>query len=314
MGSPKPSSQPIHPRNSASRQPFSTNPVSDSRASGLHDGLPPRDFFQLFLRETLRLNLVVAGQIWGLNQIGKLVRVASTDLKRFQAFEHEELVNEHRDLISQCLFSRKRSSISFTASSPVDSSASNPAPKKQSEQFVYFIPLALGEESVGVIELILIKKLESLEVRAQLDELVADAESYLLARASQPVVAELESDLRDHSNHNHHSEFPVRRDLGQQDPADSHRNAVQMPENLADSEEQESDDPKSPGVNVTKAISALDVEAFTLLIHNQSDLAYVAATAVAEVRRLVQCDRVCLAVRNNGVTDVVAISGQDDFT
>ena len=78
-----------------------------------HFHASPKIYFVCLLTESLAVTGASAGQLWALNEIGQLARIGSTDPKRFQAFEKSDVVQRHRSLLSEVLFTGKLSTTPF---------------------------------------------------------------------------------------------------------------------------------------------------------------------------------------------------------
>ncbi len=276
-------------------------PESLDRLSKYFESTPDM-FFSMLLTELLALNGVLAGQVWGLNPLGQLSRISTTDISRFQAFEHSAFVAQHRDLISRSLFSGKPLSAEFRESGN----------HVESERLLKFLPLHMGTECVGVVELIQESNLDQHE-QFQLEAIVAQASLYLGNKSHQAAHSQRLTNVESPGNSRHwppesgdKTELPATDGSTAKPHSEFDSNRTRTNVSGAMLAQEQADTAKEP-----IRISSSDVESFVLLLHNQSDLAYVSATSVTEARRLTHSDRISLATMTNGTVEINAISGQD---
>lgn len=264
---------------------------SADRLSG-HFHAPPKIYFACLLTESLAVTGASAGQIWALNEIGQLARIGSTDPQRFQAFENTDVVRRHRSLLSEVLFTGKRSTTTF-----------RDAAQNGRERLIFLAPMTLENEPVGVVELILDRPLDDGR-SAELQTILTNASGYLSYRATH-VDAGPRND-RYHSSRTSSAEAATDETLGPES---------ELKKRFSNTDDTHSipTDQNSIEPDMSQAIDGRDVEEFVLLLHNQSDLDYVASTSVNEARRLLGCDRVWLATMAGAICKINAISGQDDI-
>lgn len=267
------------------------HPDPIGRLSG-HFHASPKIYFASLLTESMAVTGALAGQIWALNEIGQLARIGSTNPKRFQAFESDAVVQRHRSLLSQIISSGTPSATPFRDAS-----------QNGRERVIYLAPLHLENETVGVVELILDRPLDA-SSETGLQQLVAEASRYLTHRATH-----IDDEPLLDGNQPSKTKPADTAQLEQFSP-ETEFNA-RFPNGFAAMRRTTESHSIEPDLNPSGAVR--DFEEFVLLLHNQSDLDYVASTSVNETRRLVRCDRVWLATMSRGTCNINAISGQDDI-
>ena len=266
----------------------------------------PADFFYDMLTRMLAPSSIEAAQIWGLNAIGALEKIACTHIQRFSAFGESEIVQRHRDLISKALFSGKVQVIDFQ-----ESNGSQPITKH-----LMLAPIFLDQESVGVFELIMNDPPSSTD-RQFVERHVVEASQFLSHRAGSPQADSQSASVDENKTTQSSGGDEILK-----------QGSTISPKNIVDDKSrfQHKTGPAQPveqGLQLdftnsdqnpdSRDAINFDVESFVLLLHNQNDLAYVAATATTETRRLVGCDRVSLATTNKRTIKIDAVSGQDDL-
>ncbi len=261
------------------------------RLSG-HLHASPKIYFACLLTESVAVTGALAGQIWALNEIGQLARIGSTDPKRFQAFENSDVVQRHRSLLSEVLFTGNSSTTPF-----------RDAAQNGRQRVIYLAPLQLENETVGVLQLILDCRLDD-RSNAELQQLVASASRYLARRANQ-VDESPQSDSHQQSKCRQANTTPRDTPGTESELNTSFSNRTVVPSMPPDE--------NSIVPDLSRSNDGRDIEEFVLLLHNQSEFDYVASTAVNEARRLLGCDRVWLATMSAASCRINAISGQDDI-
>lgn len=253
--------------------------VDDPRLDNMlrrHLDSAPEQFFQALLRTALEVTGVLAGQIWGLDRSGRLSNICTTDPERFLQFEQPEMVDHHRDLISEALFGGK------IITSPLPGSRG----QELAGRVLWLAPISGGVEPIGVLEFILPSKFPPPHLE-KLKQLPVIASAYLSERVASRSV----ENNRIQPALDKRQPAPDRNSKSAADAAIEHH--------------------VSAAGEINSGIETLDIESLVYLLHNQIDLEYVTSTAVNEVRRMLRLDRVSLAIVRSGKIEVIAISGQD---
>lgn len=266
-------------RKSGKGHPCQVNASGQQRSKPVEPS--PSSYFSTFLEDSLTTTNALAGQVWGLNEIGQLTKIASSDPDIFQVFEQPQFVHYHRDLLSRVLATGQPSETCLN-----DDEQS----KGLSSRVIFLSPLFLDDRTVGIVELILSRPATADQL-AQFASLLSQAQQYLIDQDDR-----------------HASSTPER-------PENANRPSRAMdPGRQTASVELEYQVPGNAIEPVNRpTITAESVEELVYLLHNQSDLPHVASTSVNEVRRLLECDRVSLATRLGGNCEITAVSGQDSL-
>lgn len=249
---------------------------------------PPDKYFDELLKAAAVATDAVAGQVWGLNETGRLIKVSAINPVTFQQLDQPDIVDDHKNLISKALFEGQLTSNSYRQrQGPTDV-----------QRTLVLAPFHLEQESIGVVELILPQEIDDQRLPV-VNELLAHISGYLTRRTQiQSATQSAESSKTERSK--------------------TLESAADLP-NASKADQSISPDPATPtGISdgldkasTTSQLSAEDVEYFILQLHQNVDLKYVSSAAVNEIRRLLNCDRVCMAVHRRTTTEIVAISGQD---
>ena len=270
--------------------PASVDPTSPPHRLDRWLDSPPDKYFDELIKLASTSTNALAGQVWGLKETGRLVKVSSTDPVAFAQFDQPEIVNDHKNLISKALFEGQLTSNRYLQREGLT----------DVERTLVLAPFSLEQESIGVVELILPHEMDDQRLPV-VNELLAHVSGYLFKR----------SQLQSASPENAAENRPV---------AQPQNAAADLPL-VRETDQSVSTDPAGPvqartrsdEIAANQRLSAVSLEHFVWQLHRHADLKYVSATAVNETRRLLECDRVCLAVRRGNATDVIAISGQDSI-
>ncbi len=272
------------------------------QATGTPQTRTAASFFEDLLFSLVKRSSIEAAQVWGLNSIGALAKIACSNVERFKSFEQPEIVERHRDLISKALFSGKVQVVEFQESNQVQLVTKR----------LMLAPIFLEQESVGVFELIMTHKPTSSDQQF-IDAHVREASQFLSQRSQPPQSV---------SGRDYEPSQPTVSDPDKKlhSTQDTRERDVAIEKSLGRESNRKYESKSNARLDLSKTDSGkdfdscFDVEAFVLLLNNQNDLDYVAATATTEARRLAGCDRVSLATSSGGPIKVAAVSGQDELS
>ncbi len=247
---------------------------------------PPDKYFDELIKTASVATGALAGQVWGLKETGRLVKVSSTNPAIFEHLDQPEILDNHRNLISKVLFEGQLTSNRYLHRDGL----------ANVERTLVLAPFNLEQESIGVVELILPRDMDDQRLPV-VNELLAHVSGYLSKRAQLQPAPPADEAENQPAARTGAADVPPVSQTDQSMSAD-----LDLPVQASG---------RSGHAQQHQRLSAQQVEHFVWQLHQHVDVKYVASTAVNETRRLLECDRVCLAVRRANSTEVIAISGQD---
>ena len=247
---------------------------------------PPDKYFDELIKTASEATGALAGQVWGLKETGRLVKVSSTNPAIFEHLDQPEILDNHRNLISKALFEGQLTSNRYLHRDGL----------ANVERTLVLAPFNLEQESIGVVELILPRDMDDQRLPV-VNELLAHVSGYLSKRAQLRPAPPADKAENQPAARTDAADLPRVRGINRSQSAG--------PDSPEQARAQSGDERNN------QSLSAHELEHFIWQLHQHFELKYVASTAVNETRRLLECDRVCLVVRRANSTEVIAISGQD---